>query len=116
MLTKKDLDKIREVIRDELTVKEITLERTDLATGKTELKTIDLYIPDWIAAELPNLAGALRGVQETADHAKNRSCEARDMAQNVGKILCSFESAMTRIARAAEQLESPEAKLIESSS
>jgi hypothetical protein len=71
MLTKKDLDKIREVVRDELTIKEVTVERINKETGATELKTIDLYLPEWIAAELPNLSGALRGVQETSDNVKN---------------------------------------------
>ena len=72
MLTKKDLDKIREVVRDELTIKEVTVERINKETGATELKTIDLYLPEWIAAELPNLSGALRGVQETSDNVKNK--------------------------------------------
>jgi hypothetical protein len=71
MLTKKDLDKIRTVVRDELTIKEVTVERINKETGATELKTVDLYLPEWIAAELPHLSGALRGVQETSDNVKN---------------------------------------------
>ena len=73
MLSEKDLKKIREVIRDELTIKNVTVERLNSQTNAREVKTVDLYMPEWIAAELPNLANALRGVQETADHAKNNS-------------------------------------------
>lgn len=77
MLSAKDLEKIRdivdEIVKDRLTVKEITVERLDLPSGKIERKTVDIYIPEWIAAELPNLSGALRGMQETVDHAKNNS-------------------------------------------
>jgi hypothetical protein len=75
MLSQKDLDKIREivkeVVKEENTIREVTVERTNKETGAKELKTIDLYIPEWIAAELPELAGALRGVQETSDNVKN---------------------------------------------
>ncbi len=71
-MKQKDIDKIREIIREELTIKDVPVERVN-ANGIIERKTIDMYLPEWIAAELPNLAGAMRGVQETADHAKNNS-------------------------------------------
>ena len=87
MLSEKDLDKIRKIFRDELTIKEVTVERTNKETGAKELKTIDLYIPEWIAAELPNLAGALRGVQETADNAKNNSIKTFNGVVNLAKVL-----------------------------
>jgi hypothetical protein len=90
MLSTKDLEKIREIIKEEIrignTIKDVVVERTDLSTGKTEVKTVDLYVPEWIAEELPSLAGALRGVQETADHAKNNSW----------KLMLSLDSAMTK--------------------
>jgi hypothetical protein len=77
MLSARDIQKIREIVKEEIrignTIKDVVVERTNLTTGKTELKTVDLYIPEWIGAELPALASALRGVQETADHAKNNS-------------------------------------------
>ena len=87
MLSEKDLSKIRKIFRDELTIKEVTVERTNKETGAKELKTIDLYIPEWIAAELPNLAGALRGVQETADNAKNNSIKTFNGVVNLAKVL-----------------------------
>jgi len=87
MLSEKDLDKIRKIFRDELTIKEVTVERTNKETGAKELKTVDLYIPEWIAAELPNLAGALRGVQETADNAKNNSIKTFNGVVNLAKVL-----------------------------
>lgn len=87
MLSEKDLNKIRKIFRDELTIKEVTVERTNKETGAKELKTVDLYIPEWIAAELPNLAGALRGVQETADNAKNNSIKTFNGVLNLAKVL-----------------------------
>ena len=87
MLSEKDLSKIRKIFRDELTIKEVTVERTNKETGARELKTVDLYIPEWIAAELPNLAGALRGVQETADHAKNNSIKTFNGVLNLAKVV-----------------------------
>lgn len=87
MLSEKDLNKIRKIFRDELTIKEVTVERTNKETGAKELKTVDLYIPEWIAAELPNLAAALRGVQETADNAKNNSIKTFNGVLNLAKVL-----------------------------
>ena len=112
MLTKNDCDKIRQIIREEMTVKDVTVERLK-ENGAIERKTIDIYLPDWVACELPNLAGALRGVQETADHAKNNAFNASNDIKMVGKILCGFESAMVKIAKVASDI--PEAELIESS-
>jgi len=60
MLSRGDLYKIRQIIKEELTIKDVTIERTNRVTGAKEVKTIDLYIPEWIAAELPELSAALR--------------------------------------------------------
>ena len=72
MLSEKDLKKIRGLIREELTIKDVEVQRTG-PDGVVEKKIINLYLPEWLAAEVPNMAAALRGVQETADHAKNNS-------------------------------------------
>ena len=85
MLSEKDLKKIREVIREELTIKDVEVQRVG-SDGVIEKKIIDLYLPTWLAAEVPNMAAALRGVQETADNAKNNSW----------KLLRGMDGALTK--------------------
>jgi hypothetical protein len=98
MLSQKDFDKIRNIIREELTIKGVTVERTNEETGAKELKTIDLYIPEWLVAELPNLSGALRGMQETTDNAKNNSIKAFQGMGAVANILATIEKPLKMIA------------------
>lgn len=89
MLSEKDKREIREIFKEELrkalTLEEVVIERTN-SDGVVERRTTNLYQPEWIAAEIPNLAHALRGVQETADHAKNNSW----------KVMLAMDSAMTK--------------------
>jgi len=85
MLSENDLEKIRQIIREELTICDVEVQRVG-PDGIVEKKTIDLYLPDWLAAEIPNMGSALRGVQETADHAKNNSW----------KLLMGMDKALTK--------------------
>ncbi|MHC4728795.1 MAG: hypothetical protein ACYS17_16370 [Planctomycetota bacterium] len=98
MLSQKDLDKIRSIFREELTIKGVTIERINKETGAKELKTVDLYIPDWLVGELPNLSGALRGMQETTDNAKNNSIKAFQGMGAVANILSTIEKPLKMIA------------------
>ena len=107
-MKQKDKDEIRSIIRDELTIKEVSVERMN-KEGVIERKTVDICLPDWIAAELPNLAGALRGVQETADHAKNNSIKA---LMGFGKLAETMEGAINNMTNEVKRLNSPDAEYI----
>jgi len=92
VLSKKDKEDIRKIVREEfiktLTIKDVQIEREG-PDGKIEKRMVDLFQPEWIAAEIPNLAYALRGVQETADHAKNNSWK---VGLTIEKVMTQFKA------------------------
>lgn len=108
-MKKSDIEKIREIIREELTIKGVTVERMN-SDGLIERKTIDLYLPEWLAAEIPSLAGALRGVQETADHSKNNSAK---VIAAFGQLASVLEGSINSLNEEVKKINSTEAELLE---
>ena len=106
MLTKKDRDDIRKIFQEELkdafTIEMKMEKRRDENTGKPLAVPVAEYIKVWLPEEwarhLPYFEGALRGMQETTDHAKNNSIKAFQGMGAVAKILQVIEKPLKQIA------------------
>ena len=118
MLSKSDLNKIREIIREELkeafTI-EMTMEKKrDEKTGQPlaipEINKIKVWLPEEWARHIPYFESALRGMQETSDKAKNNSIKAFHGVAAIAQILRAIEKPIKKIASRGDD---PEAELIE---
>lgn len=59
--------------------REIQFEDRKADPGNPKIKTENWNVLDWLCKYLPSLEGAMRGVQNDADQARNRAIETRDM-------------------------------------
>lgn len=100
MLTKKDLENIRQIVKEEteraLTV-EVTYERFDKTTGVTERKNENVYLPAWWIQHLPEMEGALRGMQTDVNKATNRASETKQGMEKIVGILLASENSLKRL-------------------
>ena len=77
MLSKRDIKIVREIIQEELKaalVRTVTIERGPEKQGDPEkvVKEEQWNVLDFMAAYMPKIEGALRGVQADVDQAKNQ--------------------------------------------
>ena len=126
MLTQKDKAFIKETIQksiaEALTVRVKMEKRRDLKTGQPlaipEMVEEDVFLPVFWVQYLPYFEGAIRGVQETADKAKNNSAKCAEAVENMASIMISYENVMKALPVAVGRLVSladgkPMVKLIE---
>lgn len=110
MLSAKDRQAIAQIVAEEirkaLTVKVRFERRRDPATGQPlatpEVEVKDVYLPAHWVEFLPFYEGAMRGVQETADHVKNNLADQAGKVDQMGQIMLGAENAIMTIARLAE--------------
>ena len=100
MLSKKDLEAIRGIIREELKdalVRTVTVERGAEKQGDPEkvIKEEQWNVLDFMAAYLPKVEGSIRGMQEDVDKTKNQ------VHQMTG-IMIGLEQPITAIGEAAQ--------------
>jgi len=103
MLTKKDKEEIRRIVREELKealFRRIAIERGPRQQGDPEkvVKEEEWNVLDFLAVYLPRVEGALRGVQEDVDKTKNRVLENSAKIQVVGETLLGLEDSAKKIA------------------
>ncbi len=96
MLNKKDKKFITEAITEALT-SEVELTRFNKDTGKQETKIMNVYIPDFLVDYFSSMEGALRGMQETVDHTKNRTIETKEGVAALGNIMLQFEAGIKQM-------------------
>jgi hypothetical protein len=101
MLSKKDKDEIRAVIRDEISAaltRRVRVERGPRKQGDPQEKRVveeEWNLIDYIAGYMPYVEGAIRGVQEDVDNAKN------DVTR-MAKVLLTLEQSFYQIAALAD--------------
>ena len=109
MLTKKDRDDIRKIFQEELksafTIEMKMEKHRDENTGQPlavpVVETIKVWLPEEWARHIPYFEGALRGMQETTDRAKNNSIKAFQGMGAVAEILQAIEKPLKHIALTA---------------
>jgi len=77
MLTKKDKEEIRQIFKEELRealFRTVTIERGPRGPGDPEkvIKEEQWHVLDFLAAYMPKIEAALRGMQKDVDQAKNK--------------------------------------------
>ncbi len=108
MLNKKDKHEIRKIFHEELKAalfRTITIEHGPEKQGDPEkvIKEEEVHVLDFLAVYLPKIEGALRGVQEDVDKAKNRVSEYNQKLDIVGQTLIGMETAARTMAALAER-------------
>ena len=107
MLTKKDLEKIRKIIQEELKAAltiEIQYEKTDKEKGLRESITKEFHLPVWLADQFPHLTGALRGMQEDCNKANNKMINTAENVKQLTEIMIQAENSMKCIAAISDQI------------
>lgn len=100
---------VREIIREELKaalVRMVTVERGPRQQGDPEkvIKEEEWNLLDFMAAYLPKIEGALRGMQEDTDKTKNRVAESVQRLEAIGSILLGMESAAKALAALSDEI------------
>ena len=100
MISKKDLVAIRAIIQEELQtalVRKVTVERGPDKQGDPEkvIKEEEWNVLDFMAAYLPKVEGAIRGVQADVDTAKNQ-------VHHMTGIMIGQESSIMALGQAAQ--------------
>lgn len=96
-------DEIRAIIQQELKLalcRTITIERGPRQQGDPEkvVKEEQWNVLDFMAAYLPKIEAALRGMQEDVDHAKNSVDEQAARIGAIGQVLLTMETSAKRLA------------------
>ena len=97
MLSKSDKEFIKDTIKEALTVK-VQMERFNKDTGIKEIKIETVYLPEFLVDYFSHLEGALRGVQETTDHVKNRSNETKEAVKSMAQLFIGAEKNFMNLA------------------
>lgn len=104
MLTRKDKEWIRQMIREEFKealYREVTIER-NMEGGRLEKSNENLL--DVLASWIPKTEGALRGMQEDTDKANNKMIEGSAGIRAVADILISMETGVNQFLQVAQAL------------
>ncbi len=119
MLTKKDKAAIRQIIQEELKdafFRKITIERCPRGPGDPEkvIKEEDWNILDFLLGYIPKIEGALRGMQEDIDRAKNNIAGNNKRLEAIGNVLIGMEQAAKTIAMISDEVKKalPKTELI----
>lgn len=111
MLSKKDEAKIRKIIQEELKdalFREITVERNipdkkGDVPGRIEKSTSNLL--DMLVVDVPRLAQSVAGAEEAANQARNRSIEALEKVNILGKTIAAVSGSIKTMARFSKMLD-----------
>ena len=112
MLSKNDKKWLTEMmetkIKEALTVKVRFEKRRNMDTGQPlavpEIEVKDVYLPAHWVEFLPFYEAALRGVQETTDHAKNNSIKSVQAIEMISSIMLSMENNVKSIGQFAGEV------------
>jgi len=109
MLSKKDKEEIRRMIQEELKAalfRKITIERGPRKQGDPEkvIKEEDWNVLDFLAAYLPRIEAAMRGMQEDLDHTKNKVDQYNEKLEIVGRTLLGIEKAAKKVALLSDMI------------
>jgi hypothetical protein len=112
MLSKNDKKWLREMVQEEitkaLTVKVKFEKRRNLDTGQPlavpEIEVRDVYLPAHWVEFLPFHEAALRGVQETTDHAKNNAVKSVQAIEIISSIMLGMENNVKSIGQFAGEI------------
>ncbi len=106
MLSRKDMDKIREMIQEEFTAalfREITVEKKipdgKGDTGRVEKSTANLL--DMLVVSVPRFAQTVAGAEEAANQARNKSIEALDRVGDLETTILAITDSIKTMARFA---------------
>lgn len=102
MLSKKDLENIRQIIKEELTeflVRTVTIERGPEKQGDSEkvIKEEQWNILEFMAAYQPKVEAAIRGMQEDLDKTKNN-------INVLNNIMLGYEDSIIRLCEYTNEL------------
>ena len=119
MLSKKDLENIRQIVREELKgalVRTVTIERGPEKQGDPEkvIREEEWNVLDFSAAYAPKIEAALRGMQADVDQTNNMVLKQAEQIEAIGGVLCSMEQSALKLAKASDTV--TELKLVESNS
>jgi hypothetical protein len=108
MLTQNDRNAIRTMIQEELKLalcRKITIERGPRAQGDPEkvVREEEWNVLDFMAIYMPKIEGALRGMQEDVDHAKNTVATTEAKIDTIGAVLINMEKAAKMLASASDR-------------
>lgn len=107
MITKKDEQKIKNIIREELKealFRKITIERGPDKQGDPEKRVAEeeWNVLDFLAVYLPKVEGALRGAQADVDRTKNQVLKQNKQIEAVGNTLLSMEGSAMELAKLSD--------------
>ncbi|MBW2024364.1 MAG: hypothetical protein JRH08_00745 [Deltaproteobacteria bacterium] len=109
MLSKKDKEEIRQMIQEELKAalfRKITIERGPRKQGDPEkvIKEEEWNVLDFLAAYLPRIEAAMRGMQEDLDHTKNKVETYNRKLEAVAQTLLGMEKAAKKVALLSDMI------------
>jgi hypothetical protein len=115
MLSKKDKDDIRKIIREEVTaafMKTITIERGPRQPGDPEkvIRDEQWNVLDFLVSYIPHIEAALRGMQSDIDRTKNNLNTNTEKLNVVGQTLISIEDSARIVAALAGKIQEVEAE------
>jgi hypothetical protein len=114
VLTENDRKAIRQIIQEELKealFRTITIERGPRQQGDPEkvVKEETWHVLDFLAAYMPKIEAALRGMQEDVDRAANSAARQEDRVAAIGQVLLGIETAAKRLAAFSDYVRALEA-------
>lgn len=122
MLSKKDLDQIRNIVQEELTnylIRTVEVEKGPRKQGdpekSVEIQTINAL--DWIIHYMPLIEGALRGVQEDTNRANSKMINTSETVEALSAIMLQTEQSLKTISFISDgmkQINNIEVKQLES--
>jgi len=109
MISKKDENRLREMIQQELKAalyRKITIEHGPRNQGDPEkvIKEEEWNVLDFLCVYLPKIEAALRGMQEDLDHTKNNLVANNNALKVVGEALISMENSAKNIAKLSDTI------------
>ena len=86
--------------------RKITIERGPRKQGDPEkvIKEEDWNVLDFLAAYLPRIEAAMRGMQEDLDHTKNKVDQYNEKLEIVGRTLLGIEKAAKKVALLSDMI------------
>jgi len=109
MLSKKDVERIRELIREEFRnalFREITIQRKARGPGEVDgkIETSTNNLLDALAMSVPHMEQAIVGAAAASEQSRNRSIESLSKIDSLGATLSSMEESVMVMARFAVSL------------
>ena len=99
---------VRAELRKALTVRMLMEQKRDPKTGQPlavpVTKEMDVFIPEFWATYLPFYEAAIRGMQETTDHAKNNSAKSLDATKAIPGVMIPLEESIVKFVEVMEKV------------